>query len=111
MNLSRAMPAESQWDLLEEYLLNSRFDVARIDTEKIDEAAERFRVDPGSGVLCDLDTAFDLIDDDEQETLVWIGTHSPGWSVSGAMNRGCTLSEEASAGGRGILAHWHMAGL
>lgn len=51
------MPAESQWDLLEEYLLNSRFDVAWIDTEKIDEAAERFRVDPGSGVLCDLDTA------------------------------------------------------
>ncbi|MER5628303.1 hypothetical protein ABT061_45525 [Streptosporangium sp. NPDC002544] len=77
LNLSRAMPAESQWDLLEEYLLNSRFDVAWIDTEKIDEAAERFRVDPGSGVLCDLDTAFDLIDNDEQETLVASSTASP----------------------------------
>ncbi|MEU6411852.1 hypothetical protein [Microbispora sp. NPDC046933] len=111
LNLSRAMPAESQWDLLEEYLLNNRFDVAWIDTERIDEAAERFRVDPGSGVLCGLDTAFNLIDNDEQETLVWIGAHSPGWSVSVTMNRGFTLSEEASAGGRSILAHWHMAGL
>jgi len=109
LNLSRAMPAESQWDLLEEHLLNSRFDVAWVDTDEIDEAAERFRADSGSGVLCDLDTAFDLIENDEQETLVWIGTHSPGWSVSVTMNRGFTLSEEASTGGRGILAHWHMA--
>ncbi|MEV4894115.1 hypothetical protein AB0K48_32490 [Nonomuraea sp. NPDC055795] len=109
LNQSHAMPAESQWDLLDEYRLNSRFDVAWIDTEKIDEAAERFRVDPGSGVLCDLNTAFDLIDNDEQETLAWIGTHSPGWSVSVTMNRGFTLSEEASAGGKSILTHWHMA--
>ncbi|MER7207207.1 hypothetical protein ABT340_09025 [Streptosporangium sp. NPDC000239] len=111
MSLSRAMPAESQWDLLEEHLLNSRFDVAWIDTEEIGEAAERFWVDPGSGVPCDLDTAFDLIENDGQETLVWIGTHSPGWSVAVTMNRGFTLSEEASTGGRGVLAHWHMAGL
>ncbi|MFI6909618.1 hypothetical protein ACIBKY_50740 [Nonomuraea sp. NPDC050394] len=105
LNPSHAMPAESQWDLLDEYRLNNRFDVAWIDTEKIDEAAERFRVDPGSGVLCDLDTAFDLIDNDEQETLAWIGTHSPGWSVSVTMNRGFTLSEEASAEGKSILTH------
>ncbi|MER7362181.1 hypothetical protein [Nonomuraea wenchangensis] len=111
LNLSRAMPAESQWDLLDEYLLNSRFDVAWIDTENLDEVAERFRVVPDSGVLCDLDTAFDLIDNDEQETLVWIGMHSPGWSVSVTMNRGFPLPEAASAGGRGILTYWHMAGL
>ncbi|MEV4377178.1 hypothetical protein [Streptosporangium sp. NPDC049644] len=111
MDMSRAAPGESQWQLLDEYALNARFDAAWIDTENIEEIAERFRVDPGSGILCDLETAFTLADDNEQDTLVWIGGHSPGWSVAITMSGSFTLREEASAGRRRIISHWHLGDL
>jgi hypothetical protein len=111
MDVSRALPAESQWDLLDEYGLNAHFDAAWIDTEDIEEIAKRFRADPSSGDLCELNTAFHLAIKNEQETLVWIGTHSPGWSVALSVSGGFTFREGASAGGRGIIRYWHAADL
>ncbi|MEV0143879.1 MULTISPECIES: hypothetical protein [unclassified Nonomuraea] len=111
MDMSRALPAESQWDLLDEYTLNARFDAAWIDTEDIEEIAERFRADPSSGILCDLNTAFHLAAEKDQDTLVWIGAHSPGWSVAITMSGSFTFREGASAGGRRIIGYSHMADL
>ncbi|MFD1539831.1 hypothetical protein [Nonomuraea guangzhouensis] len=109
VDMSRTLPAESQWNLLDEYTLNARFDAAWIDTEDIEEIAQRFRADPGSGILCDLDTAFRLAVENEQDILVWIGEHSPGWSVAITMSRSFTFREGASTGGRRIISYWHMA--
>ncbi|MGI5491021.1 hypothetical protein [Microtetraspora malaysiensis] len=111
MDMTRALPTESQWDLLDEYALNARFDAAWIDTEDIEEIARRFRADQSSGITCDLSTAFHLIDENGQDSLVWIGTHSPGWSVAITMGGSFTFREEASAGGRLIISYWHMAEL
>ncbi|MBB5783325.1 hypothetical protein [Nonomuraea jabiensis] len=111
MDMTRARPMESQWDLLDEYNLNASFDAAWIDTEDIGEIAERFRAESGSGIPCDLSTAFHLAATKEQDSLVWIGTHSPGWSIAITMGGSFTLREEASAGGRLIISYWHMADL
>ncbi|MGW4471894.1 hypothetical protein ACWENQ_19680 [Nonomuraea sp. NPDC004354] len=108
MDMSRAVPMESQWDLLGEHNLNGRFDAAWIDTEDMDEIAQRFRADRDSGILWDLDTAFNEADSDAQDTLVWIGTHSPGWSVAVAISGRLSIGEEASAGRRRVFTHMHM---
>ncbi|MEU6793118.1 hypothetical protein ABZ907_15585 [Nonomuraea wenchangensis] len=110
-DLSQAVPAESQWVLLEDYLLNGSFQAAWIDTENIEEAAQRFRADPSSGILCDLDTAFDLADDDGGGTMTWIGAHSPGWSVAVTLTGRLSLQPAASSGGRRIITHQHRADL
>jgi hypothetical protein len=111
MDMTRARPMESQWDLLDEYGLNASSDAAWIDTEDIGEIAERFRADPGSGIPCDLNTAFHLAAKRERDSLVWIGTHSPGWSVAITVGGSFTLRREASAHGRLIISYWHMADL
>ncbi|MFI7455734.1 hypothetical protein ACIBQX_50335 [Nonomuraea sp. NPDC049714] len=110
-DMSQAIPAESQWDLLEEYLLNGSFDATWIDTENIEEAAQRFRADPSSGILCDLDTSFDLADDDSGDTMTWIGMHSPGWSVAVTLTGWLPFQPAASSGGRRIITHHHRADL
>ncbi|GGO20336.1 hypothetical protein GCM10010116_40760 [Microbispora rosea subsp. aerata] len=110
MDAARAMPVESQWDLLEEYGLNDSFSVVWIDTENVEEVAQRLRADPSSGIVCDLDTAFTLPDYDPQDILVWIGAHSPGWSVAVVLQGVLSFrEEEASIGGRRVITHWHMA--
>ncbi|WP_182897015.1 hypothetical protein [Microbispora sp. H10830] len=111
MDMTRALPTESQWDLLDEHDLNARFDAAWIDTEDVEEIAARFRADPRSGIPCDLKTAFRLAGDRGQDSLVWIGAHSPGWSVAITLGGAFTLRETASAGGRLIITYWHMAEL
>ncbi|MFG6201607.1 hypothetical protein [Nonomuraea sp. JJY05] len=111
MDTTRALPTESQWDLLDEYALNARFDAAWIDTEDVEEIAGRFRADPSSGIPCDLSTAFQLAYENQQDSLVWIGTHSPGWSVAITMDGSFTLREGASSQGRLIISYWHMAEL
>ncbi|MEV7808393.1 hypothetical protein AB0O28_36135 [Microbispora sp. NPDC088329] len=111
MDMTRALPMESQWDLLDEYGLNAHFDAAWIDTEDMEEIVRRFRADPSSGIPCDLDRACHLAQDRGQDSLVWIGAHSPGWSVALTLGGAFTLREEASAGGRIIIEYWHMAEL
>jgi hypothetical protein len=111
MDMTRALPTESQWDLLDEYDLNACFDAAWIDTEDVEEIAARFRADPRSGIPCDLETAYRLADDYGQDTLVWIGTHSPGWSVAITLGGAFTVRDEVSAGGRLIITYRHMAEL
>ncbi|MEV0196308.1 hypothetical protein [Nonomuraea sp. NPDC050691] len=88
--------------------MNGRFDAAWIDTEDIEEIAQRFRADQHSGILCDLETAFNEAGDNAQDTLVWIGTHSPGWSVAVAMSGRLSIEEEASTERRRIFTHMHM---
>jgi hypothetical protein len=109
VDILRAVPAESQWDLLDEYALNACFDAAWIDTENIEEIAERFRADPSSGIMCDLNKAFQLASENQRDALVWIGTHSPGWSVAITVSGAFSFREEASSKGRGIISYWHMA--
>ncbi|MFG1827343.1 hypothetical protein ACGFIJ_33130 [Microbispora bryophytorum] len=111
MDMTRALPTESQWDLLDEHDLNARFDAAWIDTEDVEEIAGRFRADPSSRILCDLKTAFRLNGDRGRDTVVWIGTHSPGWSVAITLGGAFTLRETASTGGRLIITYWHIAEL
>ncbi|GAB3141298.1 hypothetical protein [Microbispora hainanensis] len=108
-DMSRAMPAESQWDLLEEYGLNSWFDVAWIDVPDTGRAAACFRADPDSAIPCDLDAAFARAGDDTQNNLLWIGAHSLDWSVAVAMSGSLSFEKEASASARRIFTHKHMA--
>lgn len=41
--------------------------------------------------------------------MTWIGVHSPGWSVAVTMSGTLPFRPEASAGGRRIITHSHMA--
>ncbi len=111
MDMSREMPTESQWDLLEEYGLNSWFDAAWIDVPDTGRAAACFRADPDSAIPCDLDAAFARVGDDTQDNLLWIGAHSSVWSVAVAMSGSLSFDKEASAAGRRIFTHKHMAGI
>ncbi|WP_146615649.1 hypothetical protein [Nonomuraea aridisoli] len=109
MDVSLPMPMESQWDLLSEHNLSGRLDTTWIDTEDIEEIVQRFHLDAYQGISCNLDTAFnEAVNDTQDDTMIWIGTHSPGWSVAVAIHGWLSIEPEMSAGRRRIFTHMHM---
>ncbi|GGK86456.1 hypothetical protein Ppa06_46380 [Planomonospora parontospora subsp. parontospora] len=107
----RALPEESQWDLLAEHGLESWFSCQWADTEDGNEIARRLGVDPRDGTLCDFQTAMQSYDDDPKKLIVWVGEHSAGWSAILTVS-GVTvpphLIEALSADGKRVLEAYYV---
>ncbi|WP_449064747.1 hypothetical protein [Planomonospora algeriensis] len=78
---------DGQWDLLIEYGFTARFAGTWVEGDDTEEIARRLRVDPATQLDCDLATAMRWYQPYEPEEIIWIGSHSPGWthitSISG----------------------------
>lgn len=101
----RALPEESQWDLLIEHGLGSWFSCQWVDTADGDEIARRLGVAPQDGILCDFQTAMQSYETSPEHLIVWVGEHSTGWSailtISGVLPP--HLIEALSAEGQRVL--------
>ncbi|WP_204018051.1 hypothetical protein [Sphaerimonospora thailandensis] len=107
----RALPEESQWDLLAEHGLESWFNCQWVDTEDSNEITRRLGVDPRDGTLCDFQTAMQSYEAGPEKLIVWVGEHSAGWSTILTVS-GVTvpphLIEALSAGGHRVLEAYFM---
>ncbi|MGR6918012.1 hypothetical protein ACU635_27535 [[Actinomadura] parvosata] len=62
-----------------------------------------------TSISCNLDAAFnEAVNDTQDDTMIWIGTHSPGWSVAVAIHGRLSIEPEISAGRRRVFTHMHM---
>lgn len=106
----RALPEESQWDLLAGHGLESWFSCQWVDTEDGNEIARRLGVDPRDGTLCDFQTAMQSYEVGPEKLIVWVGEHSVGWStiltISGTMPP--HLIEALSADGQRVLEAYYV---
>ncbi|KAB8195501.1 hypothetical protein FH608_014355 [Nonomuraea phyllanthi] len=99
------LPAENQWNLLQEFGLSRWFVGMWVEGDDPEESARRLRVDPGSRVHCEFAEAMNDHLHSIDDQVVWIGAHSPGWThvlwLSGFHTT--AQAKELSAGGRRLL--------
>lgn len=107
----RALPEESQWNLLAEHDLELWFSCLWVDTEDGNEIARRLGVDPRDGTLCDFQTAMQSYEAGPDKLIVWVGEHSAGWSTILTIS-GVTvpphLIEALSTDGQRVLEAYFM---
>lgn len=107
------LPAENQWNLLQEFGLSSWFVGMWVEGDDPEELARRLRVDSRSRTECGFAQAMTRYMHSMDDQVVWIGPHAPGWTHVLWLSAFHTTAEakELSAGGRRLLTMFYNGGL
>ncbi len=102
-DMSAALPAEDQWELLASHGFQKLFIGTWVEGDDPEEIAGLIGADPERRLECDLNTAMRWYQPVGGPEIVWIGAHSPGWTHITGISGVPTVVREAGSNGRRAL--------